>query len=214
MLTCRSRGRSRRGRRAPRSTPASTPGPSPSWVGGWVAGWVCGWGRLCAGGGGTVPLVPARCPSRACVAAATSCPPPCGAGADASVVRRTMAGLVRQGEPAANVAVSLTLPSRFYMTLCARCTRLAAPRPPRAPPPPHSHPTPPHPSTGTHSPTLPHPTHPPMRHTQLPALRRRLCLAGPAPLGPLPAAALPRRVQARVRCSFVGPRHWAPGQPA
>ena len=38
-------------------------------------------------------------------------------GADASVVRRTMAALVRAGEPAANSSFVFTLPSRYYMTL-------------------------------------------------------------------------------------------------
>lgn len=38
-------------------------------------------------------------------------------GADASVVRRSMQSLVRAGEPAANVSVVFTLPSRFYMIL-------------------------------------------------------------------------------------------------
>ncbi|PSC70768.1 saccharopine dehydrogenase-like oxidoreductase [Micractinium conductrix] len=38
-------------------------------------------------------------------------------GADASVIRRSMAARVKAGEPAANVAVVFTLPSRYYMTL-------------------------------------------------------------------------------------------------
>jgi hypothetical protein len=38
-------------------------------------------------------------------------------GADASVVRRSMQSLLRAGEPAANVSVVFTLPSRYYMTL-------------------------------------------------------------------------------------------------
>lgn len=38
-------------------------------------------------------------------------------GADASVVRRTMQARVKAGEPAANVSVVFTLPSRYYMTL-------------------------------------------------------------------------------------------------
>jgi hypothetical protein len=39
------------------------------------------------------------------------------AGADASVVKRSMAARVKAGEPAANVAVVFTLPSRFYLML-------------------------------------------------------------------------------------------------
>lgn len=38
-------------------------------------------------------------------------------GADASVIRRTMQAAVRAGEPAANVSVVFTLPSKWYMTL-------------------------------------------------------------------------------------------------
>lgn len=38
-------------------------------------------------------------------------------GADASVIRRSMAALVKAGEPAANVSVVFTLPSKYYMTL-------------------------------------------------------------------------------------------------
>lgn len=38
-------------------------------------------------------------------------------GADASVIRRSQAALVGAGEPAANVAVVFTLPSRYAMTL-------------------------------------------------------------------------------------------------
>lgn len=38
-------------------------------------------------------------------------------GADASVVKRSMAARVKAGESAANVAVVFTLPSRFYLTL-------------------------------------------------------------------------------------------------
>lgn len=38
-------------------------------------------------------------------------------GADASVVRRSMQRLVEAGQPAANVSVVFTLPSRYYLTL-------------------------------------------------------------------------------------------------
>ena len=38
-------------------------------------------------------------------------------GADASVIRRSMQHLVKAGQPAANVNVVFTLPSRFYLTL-------------------------------------------------------------------------------------------------